>query len=339
MTKRRQQVSATPADQALFLSDSCCCVCHNHAVGVQVHHLDSDHSNNDLDNLAALCAHHHDQATREGGLTRKLSEGVIRLYREHWYAVVNARREREGSGPPGRSRSGRSGKASREKLSPEKSLLDALAIHEVRKIECELGQEPENWARSLRLMKPLMFYAERYDASVGQSILSAVDVLVSKSHHGADAFIASAISSVVYAALPLPNLLSPEPRRRTALELRVLEFGAAIGFELAYRNIKKSHTHSLGVVDAGAEPLWAILRYAILNRNADLSARVSQYFDQLERLASERALPDAARWLAYQRADALDIAQEGPRPPDDLEEKIWAEMETARARALNPESG
>lgn len=59
-----------------------CCVCQKS--GVQIHHIDDNPSNNDIENLAALCPNHHDMATMTAGLTKKIKPDQVRGYKEQW---------------------------------------------------------------------------------------------------------------------------------------------------------------------------------------------------------------------------------------------------------------
>ena len=47
---------------------------------VQLHHIDGNPNNNDPINIAALCLDHHDMATMQMGLTKKLQPQQIRKY-------------------------------------------------------------------------------------------------------------------------------------------------------------------------------------------------------------------------------------------------------------------
>jgi hypothetical protein len=48
---------------------------------VQLHHIDSNPSNNVTENIAALCLPHHDMATMTIGLTKKLKPEEVRAYK------------------------------------------------------------------------------------------------------------------------------------------------------------------------------------------------------------------------------------------------------------------
>ena len=68
-----------------------CCVCQ--VRGVHIHHLDGRPAKTTEDNLAFLCFAHHDEAERTSSLSRKLTPGVIRRYRDlHYQAIFSERR-------------------------------------------------------------------------------------------------------------------------------------------------------------------------------------------------------------------------------------------------------
>jgi hypothetical protein len=81
------------AAKVLFLSDRTCCVCRTKGKKVQIHHIDGDDKNNDLNNLAVLCVDCHLETQIRGGFYRKLNAEQIKLYRNDWYSIVMSKRE------------------------------------------------------------------------------------------------------------------------------------------------------------------------------------------------------------------------------------------------------
>jgi hypothetical protein len=70
-------------ERAILLGNRhACCVCQKPRV--QLHHIDSNPSNNDPSNVAALCLDHHDMATMQIGLTKKLQPEDVRTYKAEW---------------------------------------------------------------------------------------------------------------------------------------------------------------------------------------------------------------------------------------------------------------
>jgi hypothetical protein len=56
----RKRISPTKYDAILVANANVCCVCKRRGIGVNVHHIDHDPSNDDPSNLAPLCIQEHD---------------------------------------------------------------------------------------------------------------------------------------------------------------------------------------------------------------------------------------------------------------------------------------
>jgi hypothetical protein len=83
--KRSGRRPAIPAsvERAILLGNRhACCVCQKPRI--QLHHIDSNSSNNDPLNIAPLCLDHHDMATTQIGLTKKLRPEEVRAYKAKW---------------------------------------------------------------------------------------------------------------------------------------------------------------------------------------------------------------------------------------------------------------
>lgn len=78
--------------EVLFQHDHTCCVCNQPGKAVQIHHVDDDHANNDLKNLAVLCLADHDLTQIKGGFGRKLNAAEVTKYRDGWVSRVQQRR-------------------------------------------------------------------------------------------------------------------------------------------------------------------------------------------------------------------------------------------------------
>ena len=75
-----------------FLSDMTCCICHEKGKPYQIHHIDGNHDNNTVDNLAALCLLCHNDTQISGAFGRKLNKELVILYRDDWYKTVARKR-------------------------------------------------------------------------------------------------------------------------------------------------------------------------------------------------------------------------------------------------------
>ncbi len=90
--KKRIEIPRGTAAKALFLADRTCCICGDPGKPVQIHHIDEDPSNNNLENLAVLCLDHHEETQIKGGFGRRLHAETVILYRDHWKRRVAERR-------------------------------------------------------------------------------------------------------------------------------------------------------------------------------------------------------------------------------------------------------
>lgn len=88
MGKKRDSIPADIAAKALFLSDRTCCVCRVKGKPVQIHHIDGNKNNHDINNLAILCFDCHADTQVSGGFHRKLDAEQVILYRNDWVSLV-----------------------------------------------------------------------------------------------------------------------------------------------------------------------------------------------------------------------------------------------------------
>lgn len=83
-TPTRAKIPQRIIDELMFINRHTCCICHVSRKHVQVHHIDSDSSNDSIDNLGVLCLDCHSIVTGDGGLGRRYSRGEVVLYKKHW---------------------------------------------------------------------------------------------------------------------------------------------------------------------------------------------------------------------------------------------------------------
>jgi len=88
----RKKLAPNVYDRMLASNAQVCCVCKRRGIGVNIHHVDHDPSNNDPENLAVLCVSDHDTHHRPAAnpaLTHlELSASEIRRYKSEWEAFV-----------------------------------------------------------------------------------------------------------------------------------------------------------------------------------------------------------------------------------------------------------
>ena len=92
MAKNRISVPDDTAADVLVASNHTCCKCNQPGKACQIHHIDEDPSNNDLDNLAVLCLECHNDTQIRGGFGRKLDAASVRKYRDSWNARIQERK-------------------------------------------------------------------------------------------------------------------------------------------------------------------------------------------------------------------------------------------------------
>jgi hypothetical protein len=80
------------AAEVLFKSNRICCVCRLKNKPIQIHHIDGNHQNNDINNLSVLCLDCHTETQITGGFHRKLTPDLVTLFRDDWLKQVSKER-------------------------------------------------------------------------------------------------------------------------------------------------------------------------------------------------------------------------------------------------------
>lgn len=91
--KNRVAIPKEIADKVMFAHNRTCCVCRKSNKEVQIHHIDENPANNDINNLAVLCFDCHNETQITGGFGRHLNAGQITLYRNEWLEMVKQRNQ------------------------------------------------------------------------------------------------------------------------------------------------------------------------------------------------------------------------------------------------------
>lgn len=86
MPKNRIDVPQRVADQLLHANQHTCCLCNEPRQPVEIHHINSDPSDNRASNLAVLCRNCHGLASQTGPLGRRYSPGEIIKSKQEWEA-------------------------------------------------------------------------------------------------------------------------------------------------------------------------------------------------------------------------------------------------------------
>lgn len=96
MGKDRTSIPEAVRVDVLAACNNRCCVCQTPFV--QIHHIDEDPSNNEIENLAPLCPNCHTQAHHKGNIVTNLTPGRIVELRDRWYAYCEKRKDSTGVG-------------------------------------------------------------------------------------------------------------------------------------------------------------------------------------------------------------------------------------------------
>jgi hypothetical protein len=86
---RRVSIPASIRKKIKIACRGLCCICHQ--TGIEIHHIDGDHSNNEWDNLIPLCRNHHDVYSSSRGLSGMLTIEELKEVRDNFYAQVPPR--------------------------------------------------------------------------------------------------------------------------------------------------------------------------------------------------------------------------------------------------------
>jgi hypothetical protein len=81
--------------QVMYDSAYVCAICQDDAC--QIHHIDEDHSNNDVENLIAVCMKHHGEAHTRRQLAQNLTPAALRVAKTRWHAEVEDKRRKASS--------------------------------------------------------------------------------------------------------------------------------------------------------------------------------------------------------------------------------------------------
>jgi len=87
----RKLISSKIEREILFRNEATCCICGKS--NVQIHHIDGNHSNNQLINLAVLCLDHHNQASSISSMTRGLKPSLVRKFKIDWEGRISRKRQ------------------------------------------------------------------------------------------------------------------------------------------------------------------------------------------------------------------------------------------------------
>jgi hypothetical protein len=97
MNKARIPIPKDISEQLLYQNRHTCSICHEFRKHVQIHHIDSNPSNNDIENLSVLCLDCHSLVTGNEGLGRSYSPQEVIKYKSSWEILCGKWLEGENS--------------------------------------------------------------------------------------------------------------------------------------------------------------------------------------------------------------------------------------------------
>lgn len=88
--KSRIPVPTDVRAEISYMADNVCCYCTVPGRALQLHHIDENPANNDIDNLVLLCLECHNKTQIKGGFGKKASPEEIKKYRNMWYKEMQS---------------------------------------------------------------------------------------------------------------------------------------------------------------------------------------------------------------------------------------------------------
>lgn len=80
----RIQIPSKVVDNLMVMNRRICCICNEQGKHLHIHHIDGNHSNNDIENLAVLCLECHSRVTGDEGFGRRFTSNEVSLFKKKW---------------------------------------------------------------------------------------------------------------------------------------------------------------------------------------------------------------------------------------------------------------
>ena len=123
--------------------------------------------------------------------------------------------------------------------------------------------------------------------------------------------VAWTIRWLVRESLPILSLVAREHKPPSEDRVAVLMGASAVGYSMSCMGIKDRK--NLSIVGAGADILYAVLRYAVLNELKPFRKQIEQDFRILFDVARKCANTDAEEWLRFIHDDAIALTPDKVR--------------------------
>ena len=263
--KKTVKIPNAIAAEVIYKSDLKCCVCQDK--GVHIHHLNSIKFDHRIDNLAYLCFLHHDEATKKGGLSRKLSKETIIKFREQHYQVISHRREQSLLKLDNQI----------TQLSEEQLLVaskNALIIMELENIKDEFFEA--NWNKRGDILSKIHKFTNHSNHRLAYEILDFLNQVSGQTRNGMTTGIAISVSTHV---LNFSPSLYDKDSKEQSIELS--KTCIHIGENIIYDAF--IYLNNLSVAMWGFSIIKHIYRTAKSEKIKDLINEVNDTFNKLER--------------------------------------------------------
>jgi hypothetical protein len=261
---KRRKIPKSVEAEVMYQSDRKCCVCQDQ--GVHIHHLDNK-NNNEINNLALLCFKCHDEATKTGSLSRKLSKETIIIYRKQHYQVIKNKRQKALGIFNHKIKS----------LSEEDLLTaskNAIIIIELEKIKEEYFKS--EWNKKAEVLGQIFKYHSHSNHRLAYEIFGFLRLAANQTRSGMTDDVANSIFSAVIDFCP--SFYEDEHPKQTE---KIGEMCIKIGELITYDSLIK--LGDLKVAMSGLTIIKYIYQSAKMNDKENLADLVKKTYDNIER--------------------------------------------------------
>lgn len=308
--KKRIPIPQKTEAKVMFSSDRLCCV--DRKRGVHIHHIDSDPSNNDFNNLVLLCFDCHDEATKTGSLSKKLQPQTILEYRTHHYNVISQARNSELVQITGKH-------TDPTYIDHLNIAIQANVLIEVLKIKSEYQASVE--VDRTKILEKLFAYSDYCFPRVSAELFEFLITVSYEVRAGISLYALQTVNSLVFDYFP------PRGEKSTKLQVeKVVKLAIQIAFGIIYdTSIYTSKFHSM---KKGYEILQYVYNTAENMNNNNLKKEVNAILSEIHETLHRPDRDDLSLAISMFEIYNNQI-QENPgiqaKISGDLEKKVWSE--------------
>jgi hypothetical protein len=200
-------------------------------------------------------------------------------------------------------------------------MLDAVTIRHIQSLRLSVSID------KLATVQPILAHMSRYVSDSGfRARREILEVLVDLSSNARFrsapnlAMVVRELCRIAYEAIPISTVRRKIRSRLSSQDFELLEYGLAIGGQLAYDGAL--YSRNLALVDSGAELLWKILRYARVNELRRLYSRATEDFNTAIDAARRADNADAQTLIEMYKEHGEHGDWHYPEYPDAFHEKI-----------------